>query len=67
MPIYEFGCIKCNNQEEIMRNYEDPLPTCKECEVPMFRMISTSTFILKGEGWEKDGYTKQPTKDNKGG
>ena len=62
MPIYEFCCILCNGKKELMQEYSVPPPTCEGCEEPMFRMISSTTFVLKGDNWEKDGYSSVDNK-----
>ena len=62
MPIYEYQCKACGERFEVMQKItEEPLaqkPECekKECEVE--KLISSTSFILKGTGWYKDGYDK---------
>ena len=61
MPIYEYKCDLCNGMwEEIQKFSDDPLTVCKSCEkedgthkILPGQMI----FILKGDGWYKDGYS----------
>jgi len=65
MPLYEFCCIKCNSKKELVQKYSAPVPVCEDCEEPMFRMISSTTFVLKGEGWEKDGYSSNKQEQSK--
>lgn len=57
MPIYEYKCGKCNVSVERLQRMETPAPTCPLCEEGMKRLISRTSFALKGGGWFKDGYT----------
>jgi putative FmdB family regulatory protein len=48
MPIYEWVCEKCGKTTETLQKINDPAP---ECHGPMKKLISNSTFHLKGSGW----------------
>lgn len=56
MPIYEFKCETCRGSFERLMRYSDPVPPCPECNGTAERQISAVSFVLKGGGWEKDGY-----------
>ena len=57
MPIYEYGCTKCGNIEEIMQKFSDkPLKKCKHCSGKLNKIVSQSTFHLKGSGWYVTDY-----------
>lgn len=60
MPTYEYVCKDCDpaNREitEVIQKLNDPAPKCSKCSKPMRRQISTTSFVLKGTGWYKDGY-----------
>ena len=58
MPIYEYECKKCNIIKEILVLPCDKEPKCPKCKGIMDRLISRSTFKLKGDGWADDSYTK---------
>ena len=61
MPIYEYKCAECKAISEFMVNLRDVdfKPSCKKCESKnVVRLISRSSFALKGGGWYKDGYSK---------
>ena len=74
MPIYEFKCLKCGFIFERMMKVNDESPKCmlaiktnhpkvlERCDGETKRLISKSTFHLKGEGWYKDGYSKKNLK-----
>lgn len=59
--IYEFKCEKCNkiNIESLPITTKKTITVCQFCGGIARRIISKSTFILKGRGWEKDGYSKK--------
>ncbi len=58
MPIFEFKCHTCADQVERLQKHNEPPPTCGKCpDSPMMiRMVSRSSFRLKGTGWAHDGY-----------
>lgn len=58
MPIYEYGCQNCGKTLEARQKISDePLKTCPACsEDGLHRLISESSFALKGSGWYADGY-----------
>jgi putative FmdB family regulatory protein len=61
MPVYEYECTECNNIEEVWEDrffpHRDDI-ICKKCKGKMKKIISRTTFQLKGSGWYKDGYDK---------
>jgi putative FmdB family regulatory protein len=58
MPFYEYACEKCESEFEIeQRITEDPLKSCPKCRSRRIkRLISRTSFALKGGGWYADGY-----------
>lgn len=57
MPIYEFECTKCGHQTEVWQKFSDkPLTKCDQCKGKMKKLISQSTFHLKGSGWYVTDY-----------
>lgn len=57
MPIYEYLCESCGKHHEIVQRYTDmPLTKCPECGGPMRKLISNTSFVLKGTGWYKTDY-----------
>ena len=71
MPIYEYKCDLCNCLWEEIQKFSDPVLTlCKGCEQEggVHKLIpGQMNFILKGEGWYKDGYSSsQPQQNNEG-
>lgn len=56
MPIYEYACESCGHRfEKLVRINAEP-PSCPECEGVVKKLISASSFVLKGGGWYRDGY-----------
>jgi putative FmdB family regulatory protein len=57
MPIYEYKCKKCGKEYEIFQRITDPaLKSCKFCKGPAQKLISRTTFHLKGSGWYVTDY-----------
>lgn len=57
MPIYEYVCEKCNNHLEFIQKItEEPLTTCPDCDGDLKKMISNTSFVLKGTGWYVTDY-----------
>ena len=63
MPIYEYQCADCGEVEEALQAISDkPLTTCKRCSGKLHKIISQSTFHLKGSGWYVTDYTRRKGK-----
>ena len=58
MPIYEYVCDRCGQSFEVWQKMsDDALETHEgECGGPVRRVISATSFTLKGGGWYKDHY-----------
>jgi putative FmdB family regulatory protein len=60
MPIYEYECTSCCNVFEVFqRMTEDPLTSCPDCSGSVKKLVSMSSFQLKGGGWYSDGYSSK--------
>jgi len=58
MPIYEYQCQACEDIIEAQQSLSDkPLTTCPACAGTLKKIISQSSFQLKGGGWYSDGYS----------
>lgn len=53
MPIYEYVCTECGHEEEVIQKIsEKPLTKCPKCnKQKLKKLVSSSAFQLKGEGW----------------
>ncbi len=60
MPVYEYECNACGKDFElIQRITAEPGGTCPGCgSEDVRRLISLSSFCLKGTGWYASGYQK---------
>ncbi len=60
MPIYEYKCSRCKNQFEAMQKFSDaPLLQCPGCGGSVKKLMSRSSFHLKGSGWYLTDYAKK--------
>ena len=62
MPIYEYRGVACGHKFERLQGLEEPDPeVCPTCNEPgVKRLISASSFVLKGSGWYRDHYGLRP-------
>jgi putative FmdB family regulatory protein len=59
MPIYEYACSKCGKISDVLQKMTDPAPSkCEACgaEGTLSRVVSRTSFVLKGGGWYSDLY-----------
>jgi putative FmdB family regulatory protein len=58
MPIYEYACASCGHQfEEWQKINDKPVKVCPKCKAKKVeRLISATSFHLKGGGWYSDLY-----------
>ena len=59
MPIYEYLCPKCGEFEVTQRITEDALKRCPECRSKVRKLISQTSFQLKGSGWYITDYGRK--------
>ncbi|MGO9014208.1 MAG: FmdB family zinc ribbon protein [Dissulfurispiraceae bacterium] len=60
MPIYEYECLACGKTTEAMQKFSDALlDTCPECGGQLKKLISNTTFVLKGSGWYVTDYGRK--------
>ncbi len=60
MPIYEYSCTKCGNTVEAMQKMSDPpLKKCPKCGGALSKVMSSTSFVLKGSGWYATDYAKK--------
>ncbi len=72
MPIYEYECTNCGKLEEVLQKFSDkPLAKCIHCSGKLHKLVSQSTFHLKGSGWyvtdyaNKSGGSAKPSEKTK--
>jgi len=67
VPIYEYYCSVCGNEEEVLQSLKaSPLICRKEskgyfCNTEMKKRISKSAVIFKGKGFYETDYKKKKT------
>jgi putative FmdB family regulatory protein len=60
MPIYEYSCEKCGNVIERIQKFSDPpLTEHADCGGALTKLISQSSFQLKGDGWYVTDYARK--------
>jgi putative FmdB family regulatory protein len=70
MPIYEYSCSSCGKTIDVLQKISDPTPEkCTACgaQASLSRVVSRSSFHLKGGGWYKDLYGSTNTSGSSGG
>lgn len=66
MPIYEYECSECGSIEEAFQKISDaPLETCRQCQGKLNKIVSHSSFHLKGSGWYVTDYGGSNTSKGK--
>ncbi len=62
MPIYEYACEACDTRFELLQPVGAPPPdACPECGASsVHRLVSVTSFVLKGSGWYRDHYGLKP-------
>lgn len=58
MPIYEYRCPDCGHQfDKLQKISDDPVTECPSCgQNQVKKLISRTSFSLKGGGWYADHY-----------
>ena len=55
--IYEYRCTACGEQFEINQRISDaPLTECQSCGGELKKLITSTSFVLKGSGWYVTDY-----------
>ncbi len=64
MPIYEYKCSKCGDQFDVnQRMSDDQLTKCESCGGKLKKLISNTSFVLKGSGWYVTDYPSSERKE----
>jgi putative FmdB family regulatory protein len=59
MPIYEYHCGKCGDFEMMQKMSDKSLTTCPTCRRKVTKLISSTSFQLKGSGWYVTDYARK--------
>ncbi|HST20256.1 MAG TPA: zinc ribbon domain-containing protein [Blastocatellia bacterium] len=66
MPIYEYVCEKCGSHVEVMQKISDPpLKRCQKCRGKLGKVVSRTSFQLKGGGWYASDYSRKASNVDK--
>lgn len=62
MPIYEYRCEDCHQIfDEWQKNFEEVQRDCPVCGGSARRIVSNTSFVLKGGGWYVTEYGNRKT------
>ena len=65
MPIYEYRCKRCHKVFEVLQKIsEESLTTCIDCGAKVEKLVSSSSFQFKGNGWYVTDYKKKKEAPN---
>ncbi len=68
MPIYEYQCDGCKEVFEVFQKLSDPAPTQHTCgSTQVHRVLSNTSFVLKGTGWYITDYGRKDHGSEGGG
>jgi len=59
MPIYEYRCQQCGDFEVTQKIKDKPLARCPACKGKVKKLISNTSFQLKGTGWYVTDYARK--------
>ena len=60
MPVYEYECTQCGHHMEVWQKISDsPVECCELCSGKTKKLISQSSFHLKGTGWYVTDYASR--------
>lgn len=68
MPLYEYRCESCGHEFEELQKFSDkPIKKCPECRaLKVKRLVSKTSFQLKGEGWYVTDYARKGKEGDSG-
>lgn len=59
MPLYEYHCLKCEKNFDVIQKFSDaPLKRHEGCGGKVEKLMSAPSFHLKGSGWYATDYGK---------
>jgi putative FmdB family regulatory protein len=67
MPIYEYECKKCKYKfEQLQMMTDKPSRVCPKCKnAKLIKLISNTSFQLKGTGWYVTDFKNKNTLEQK--
>ncbi|WMW67098.1 zinc ribbon domain-containing protein [Nitratidesulfovibrio liaohensis] len=68
MPIYEYRCSDCEQIfEEWLKTFDEAPRSCPVCGGHADRIVSNTSFVLKGGGWYVTDYGNRSSTDSQAG
>ncbi len=67
MPIYEYKCSNCDYKfEQLHKNHNEKMDICPKCQMKtLIKLISITSFKLKGSGWYITDFKNEKTNKEK--
>ena len=60
MPLYEYRCLDCDHQFEVIQKFSDPpVEKCPKCGGPVRKLMSSPAIQFKGSGWYITDYARK--------
>ena len=59
MPVYEYRCQQCGDIEVTQKITDKSLTRCPTCKGKVKKLISNTSFQLKGTGWYITDYSRK--------
>jgi putative FmdB family regulatory protein len=60
MPLYEYQCLECDHQFEVILKFSDPpIEKCPKCGGPVRKLISSPAIQFKGSGFYITDYARK--------
>src|SRR5215475_812691 len=60
MPLYEYQCLECDHQFEVIQKFSDPpVEKCPKCGGPVRKLVSSPAIQFKGSGWYVTDYARK--------
>jgi putative FmdB family regulatory protein len=60
MPLYEYRCLQCDHQFEVIQKFSDPpVEKCPKCGGPVRKLMSSPAIQFKGSGWYITDYARK--------
>ena len=64
MPLYEYRCLECDHQFEVIQKFSDaPIEKCPKCGGPVRKLMSSPAIQFKGSGWYITDYARAGKSD----
>jgi putative FmdB family regulatory protein len=60
MPTYQYLCVKCENEFEVVQSFSDePITQCPKCDGAVRKQFSSVGVVFKGDGFYRTDSRKK--------